>query len=167
MWERHCREVIATGSPQHYEFAFDGVQGRRHFRTRLLPEFAPDGTLESLISVSYDITDRVLAEQDRQSLLDALAHDLKSPLAAVKLLAQVMQRQAARGNVQDAGSIAERGASFEGLAVRMTDMVEELMDQARLASVSRLSSNEKRPISLRWCGNVSMKSNQPHPIIRL
>ena len=134
IWDHHCREVIATGAPQHFEFAFDGVLGRQHFRTRLLPEYAPDGTVETLISVSYDITDRVLAEQDRQSLLDALAHDLKSPLATLKLLAQMMKRQAARGNVPDADGIAERGASFEGLAVRMTDMVDELTDQARLAS---------------------------------
>jgi PAS domain S-box-containing protein len=75
------------------------------------------------------------ALQARNELVATIAHDLKSPLAAIKGLAQIAVRQT--GPEGDAG--AELLARIEGAATRMVRLLDDLQDTARLEAGQELS----------------------------
>ncbi|HKE55958.1 MAG TPA: ABC transporter substrate binding protein [Pyrinomonadaceae bacterium] len=59
-FEASCREAFATGKTVHRAFEFQG----RSYWTRVIPEFAPDGTVESVMTISEDVTQRIRVEQE-------------------------------------------------------------------------------------------------------
>ncbi|GET42237.1 multi-sensor hybrid histidine kinase [Microseira wollei NIES-4236] len=58
LFETKCNEAIATKQVTPMEFSHRG----RHFYARIIPEYAPDGSLESLMGITEDITDRKQSE---------------------------------------------------------------------------------------------------------
>ncbi len=82
---------------------------------------------------ALDITARKQAEADRQALLDALAHDLRNPLTALKIQAQLLLRQYERGRTLDRDTLTARVAGFVELARHMTGLIDDLEEHARLA----------------------------------
>jgi DNA-binding NarL/FixJ family response regulator len=50
------------------EFLVPTHLGERHFQTRITPEFGPDGAVQSLLSISRDVTDQRKAETERAEL---------------------------------------------------------------------------------------------------
>jgi signal transduction histidine kinase len=91
------------------------------------------GNVSGIFVEGIDVTERKRAEAERQTILDALAHDLKTPLTALKTHAQLLARTIARRGVPDAETLSQRAALFVGLADRMADLVGDLGDHARLA----------------------------------
>jgi PAS domain S-box-containing protein len=61
-WEAALRRVFTTGQTVALEFGFPSAQGPLYFEARLTPERAADGTIQSVFSVSRDITMRKGAE---------------------------------------------------------------------------------------------------------
>jgi PAS domain S-box-containing protein len=143
LWREQFDTVVRTGEELYFESNIIDPSGREiSLRSRLVPERGVDGEIETILSVTYDVTDRVRAENDRQMLLDTIAHDLKNPLGALKAQAQLVQRQIARKGVPDPSALIERFAGFEDLADRMTSLVDELTDQTLLAA--------GRPLDMRF-----------------
>jgi diguanylate cyclase (GGDEF)-like protein/PAS domain S-box-containing protein len=73
-WNTHLQKVFDSGQPVEFEYFYDSLRGRRHYLGRLTPEFAPDGTVDHVLAISPDITNRVKAEEENRrlaSLLDA------------------------------------------------------------------------------------------------
>ncbi|WP_422746171.1 GGDEF domain-containing protein [Mycobacterium sp. WMMD1722] len=64
MWQSDYRRVFATGESVEREFEFPTSQGPRHFLFRAVPEFAPDGSVRTVLNAARDIT--VLKELQRQ-----------------------------------------------------------------------------------------------------
>jgi PAS domain S-box-containing protein len=60
--EELSRKVFETGEKQILEFPIDTASGTRRLEMRLLPEFAPDGSVESLMTLTRDVTERAQAE---------------------------------------------------------------------------------------------------------
>ncbi|MBI3689758.1 MAG: diguanylate cyclase [Mycolicibacterium aromaticivorans] len=56
MWEPLVDKVFDTGEPAEQEDVLPTVHGPRHFLTRVVPEFRPDGALHTVLSTSHDIT---------------------------------------------------------------------------------------------------------------
>jgi len=80
-----------------------------------------------------DITGRRLAAAERSALLAVLAHDLKTPLTAIKGSADLLERQARTGRLTPA-RVAERARSISAAAAGMAAQLNELLDAARLRS---------------------------------
>jgi DNA-binding NarL/FixJ family response regulator len=59
------QRAFSTGREQTTEFAVSTLEGERHFQTRIVPEFAPDGSVHSVLSISRDVTDQRVAEAER------------------------------------------------------------------------------------------------------
>ncbi len=57
------KKVIETRMEENFEFVFPTIIGARHFHTRVVPEFARDGSIETLLCISRDITDLKQAEE--------------------------------------------------------------------------------------------------------
>lgn len=68
----------------------------------------------------------------RDGVLSTISHDLKTPVAAVLGLAQLLQQRAAKAETLDSARIAPSLARIEAAATRMTRLINELLDVARL-----------------------------------
>jgi len=56
VWEPLVDKVFSTAEPAEQEDALPTVDGPRYFLTRVVPEFGPDGTFNTVLSTSHDIT---------------------------------------------------------------------------------------------------------------
>ena len=72
-WDRAVRKVFATGAVGAIKFRFPASAARPWmFSSRLIPEFADDGTVESVLSIASNITE--------QELIDAALRESKARL---------------------------------------------------------------------------------------
>lgn len=69
MWEQKTKEVFSSAKPQTTEFEFLTPSGSRIFHSLAVPEFAIDGTVQTVLVVSRDITDifRIEKELDQKT----------------------------------------------------------------------------------------------------
>ena len=61
-WEERIESVFKTGEIVDVEDSFDTTDGRQYFNTKFIPEFSPDGVVQSVQSIARNITERKLAE---------------------------------------------------------------------------------------------------------
>ncbi len=66
LWDKTLRTVFETGQETTIEFDFPTPGGQRYFESRIAPEFAKDGSVESVLVVSRDIAERKRAEKKLQ-----------------------------------------------------------------------------------------------------
>jgi PAS domain S-box-containing protein len=62
-WETRFQKVIATGEMSIVEFNYLGVNKQEFFQARIVPEFALDGSVESLLMISRGINELKQAEE--------------------------------------------------------------------------------------------------------
>jgi PAS domain S-box-containing protein len=77
----------------------------------------------------------------RDEFLSSLSHDLRTPLATIKGMAQLLGRQLGRLDLAEARRLGERAATIDRAAARMGAMVDELLDLARLQAGRPLELN--------------------------
>lgn len=53
-----CRRVFETGKEEVVEFSYPTSEGIKYFQGRLVPEFGQDGAIETVLTISRDITGR-------------------------------------------------------------------------------------------------------------
>jgi len=63
-WEKALWDSFETGLEKVIEFEMPTPHGRRFIEARLVPEFSKDGLIESVLSISRDITDRKKSEEE-------------------------------------------------------------------------------------------------------
>ncbi len=68
----------------------------------------------------------------REEFLGSVAHDLKNPLTSIRGYAELLKRQATRGDPAPAAQLLNGLARIEGSASKMAASLDELMDVARL-----------------------------------
>ncbi len=78
VWKSLHSRVFETGEPAELEFEFETEQGPKHFLCRVVPEYAADGTIPTILSTSHDITQ--LKSLQRQLALLASTDPLTSLL---------------------------------------------------------------------------------------
>lgn len=65
IWQAGLRHVFETGQEYTLEFSYkNSLTGERWYHSRMVPEFAPDGTVETVLSISRDVSRRKLAERE-------------------------------------------------------------------------------------------------------
>lgn len=62
-WETAARKVFAEGREEAIEFQLSSFFGRRYFWGRMIPEFAKDGSVETVMTIARDVTERQRAEE--------------------------------------------------------------------------------------------------------
>ena len=63
VWHDSLRQVFATGQEQTIEFKFPTLNGIRWYQARIVPEFASDDSVETVLSIARDVTDYKQVEQ--------------------------------------------------------------------------------------------------------
>jgi signal transduction histidine kinase len=82
--------------------------------------------------IARDVTVQRTLEHERGSFLAAVSHDLKSPLAAISGQAQLLQRRVGQLDLPDGPQMHKRLARIDETTYRMTRLLEDLLDVARL-----------------------------------
>ncbi|HEV2109131.1 MAG TPA: HAMP domain-containing sensor histidine kinase, partial [Thermomicrobiales bacterium] len=105
--------------------------------------------------LAFHLGNRLTRAYDRQleavgrvdAFVAAASHDLKTPLTAVKTLAQLLQRRLARSDRPDAPWLADGLAEIDAATNRMTRQINELLDAARFQRGAGLEL-QRRPTDL-------------------
>lgn len=147
-WNECMYQVLKTGEGCCFEFSFSVPSGIRYYQTRIVPEFARDGSIESLLSISRDLTENKHAEQSikaseaelrrqkeeleqanrvKDEFLAVLSHELRSPLNAILGWSKILRtRKLDVTTFTRALEIIERNANLQ------TQLIEDLLDVSRI-----------------------------------
>lgn len=93
--------TFSTGEAYNFESTFIGLNGEpRFYRCHTVPEFSEDGTVQSVLRISNDITpqkdlERELARLDRLHMVGEMAagmgHEVRNPLTTVRGFLQMLE----------------------------------------------------------------------------
>ena len=147
-WRTMLRQVIETAEECCFEFEFNATNGILYYQSRLVPEFALDGSVQSVLGITRDITEykktqitlqaseaqlREQAEKLEQAnrikdeFLAVLFHELRSPLNAILGWAKLLRtRKFDQATVNRAMETIERNAKLQ------TQLIEDLLDISRI-----------------------------------
>lgn len=92
------------------------------------------GAVRRVAGIARDVTDQRRAEAERAAFVDAAAHDLRTPLTAIRGQAQLMRRRLRAGRTEDPTMLEGGLAGIEAAANRMAALIDEMMDAAHLAA---------------------------------
>jgi two-component system, cell cycle sensor histidine kinase and response regulator CckA len=98
-WEDALRRVLNTGGQVTIEFEFHTPGEVRYYQSRFVPEFAPEGTVSSVLGITRDLTEQkqlelqLLRAQRMESLgtlASGIAHDMNNILTPILASAQLL-----------------------------------------------------------------------------
>jgi PAS domain S-box-containing protein len=90
---------------------------------------------------------RALLEAQKEAFVAAVAHDLQSPITAIKGYAQLLQRQLQQPAKRDPASLRASLEQIEITSMRMSSLVRELLDVLQLQTGQTLDM-QRRPTDL-------------------
>ncbi len=141
--QRAWRDAVARAAPYTFEHRLrrrDGVY--RHVESRGVPVFNPDGSVREWVGMSFDITARKAAEEERARLyaemkesvrlrddfLSIASHELKTPLTPLATRLQMLERKVAAGQPVEIADLQRTRASLG----RLTTLINDLLDTSRV-----------------------------------
>jgi two-component system, cell cycle sensor histidine kinase and response regulator CckA len=98
-WEPLLTKVFATGEAISIEAEHPTPNGVRYYQSRCVPEFAIDGSIESVLVMTRDITDQKQLEaqlfraqrmESLGTLASGIAHDMNNILTPILAVAQLL-----------------------------------------------------------------------------
>jgi PAS domain S-box-containing protein len=116
-WDQYLLKVFRTGSSDRLEFGLDAPDGR-HYESRLVPERARDGSVENVLVITRDITERKRAEEK----LLASREQLRALVARLNSVREEEKAQLSR-ELHD-----EMGQILTGLRIELEALEEKLGD---------------------------------------
>jgi len=159
---------VGTELPARLDRTGDGKLDEAVFNFVYQPYRMADGAVEGILIHAVEVTEQVRARQRAEALaaenarlydeaqaalhvrdefLASATHDLKIPLTAIAVQAQVLQRRIGRGTPSDLPRIEPGLAQIGAAASRMARLINELLDLAQLQA-GRALELERRPTDL-------------------
>lgn len=147
--EAHLRSVMESGEPV-IGYRIEGRKGARPeaptWECTWFPIRTPEGGSAGACAIVVDVTDRVVAERDREralqqareavelrdDFLSVASHELKTPLTPLSARLAMMERRAAAGERIEPEAIARARTSLRKLVV----LVDELLDVTHIRESS-------------------------------
>ncbi len=62
--EKACRKVLQSGEEVAVDFPYPTTRGLRHFHMRIVPEYSKEGKIETLLTISRDVTELRQMQED-------------------------------------------------------------------------------------------------------
>lgn len=133
VYERGERHV---GIDQRRDEETEGGEARERYFTFVFSRYeGVDGEPGGIVVIALETTEAVLArgraERKKDEFLATASHELKTPLAALSLTAQVLERSLRR-DALDPGRLERSVASITAQVDRATRLISELLDISRL-----------------------------------
>ncbi|QEH35195.1 Autoinducer 2 sensor kinase/phosphatase LuxQ [Aquisphaera giovannonii] len=166
--DERLRRVFETGEVQTLEFTYPSPEGPRHFHSWFGPELGGAGEVESAICITRDVTEQKqlenelrrrneeLAEADRRKddFLATLAHELRNPLAPVRMAVEVLK---ARGPADPA--LIQARAIIERQVRHMARLLDDLLDVSRITR-GKLELR-RQPVTLAAVLDAALETSRP------
>lgn len=117
------RESLISGKPQVVEYQLAMPGGAQYFETRLVL-IGPD----EVLALVRNVTERIKLEQMKSDFIHRAAHELRTPLATISLMADL---------IQEGGSEAELAQYWQALRAelqRQRSLMEDLLTMGRVES---------------------------------
>lgn len=152
-WEAACRAAFDSGTEQRFNFELQKGSDMHYYSARIIPETDHEGRIESVLGISYDVTDRTRMEKEHQQLLARerqariqaemaakardeflaiVSHELRAPLNGVQSWAHILENY-----VKDATSSALAQRALHGIRIGVAQqvrLIEDLLDVTRMMS---------------------------------
>jgi PAS domain S-box-containing protein len=142
LWEAALSRVLSTGHKTAVEFEFPTPSGKRHYHAHFVPEFAADGSVESVLCIIRDATEAKLAEENlrqakqaaeaaneaKDRFLAILSHELRAPLSPVLLAASALE-----ANPELPASLRQDGGLIRRHIEMEARLIDDLLDLNRIA----------------------------------
>jgi PAS domain S-box-containing protein len=142
IWNDCLRQVFATDQEQIIEFSFPTPKGLRWYQARIVPEFASDGSVETVLSIARDVTDYKLVER----ALRESEERLRLALAAAQIVGWDMDLQTNRvvcsANALEVWGV-QVGTAEDFFAVIHPDDRQRVIQAAQRAITGELSYNHE------------------------
>jgi signal transduction histidine kinase len=103
--------------------------GRRSVFASAVPMRGADGAVDGAVASLVDVTQLQQVQEQRDHLVRMVSHDLRTPLSALLLQAQMLQRSLQPGDLH-----AKRVATIIANGQRLATMIRDLVDVVRLES---------------------------------
>ncbi|HEX5415316.1 MAG TPA: ATP-binding protein [Chloroflexota bacterium] len=84
------------------------------------------------------------ASRVRDSVLSSVSHDLRNPLMVVKVIAETLALQLRQRGLPDDAEMIEGLGRIDATTVKMTGLIDELLDVARLQAGETIRLNRRR-----------------------
>jgi two-component system CheB/CheR fusion protein len=135
-WRRYTVRTFETGQPSILRFSYPSPGGATEWEEQFIPEFAPDGSVESVLCIGRDVTER-----NRLQKITETANEHIRALAASLLTAQEEERRRVSGLLHDkiCQQLAALAIDMGGLAAESpAKVVQERLKtlQARVVTAS-------------------------------
>lgn len=136
-------QVFATGEAATIDDTWHTTTGDRSFQSRIVPEFNADGMVETVLTISRDITLLKQAEtQIRQVLkreqglkalksqfITTVSHEFRTPLTIIRTATELLQHY---GDHYTDGDRQKRFGNIQLAAQRLTQLLDDLMTVSTL-----------------------------------
>lgn len=140
-WIEKLEQVVTTAKAVDHYFSSPTAKGANYYYSRLVPELAPDGSVQTVLAISRDITEQkktqeALMEAERLSingmLARTIAHEVRGPLVNINL---------ALGLINDDPEIVsdiEKAQIYHKIIAKNSRRIEEFITE--LLSISNTQS---------------------------
>lgn len=78
LWEPTVNRVFESGQSAHVDFSFETAEGTKHFESRIVPELGKDGTIDTVLCIAQDITERKRSEAALDYAMQCFTQTLNS-----------------------------------------------------------------------------------------
>lgn len=152
-WDEAARSAFSSGVAQKLDFVHVIDGQTRYFSGRIIPEADRYGSIESVVGIAYDVTDRARMEKERDELLARertariqaetaarardeflaiVSHELRAPLNGIQSWAHVLENY-----VKDATASPLAQRALQGIKTGVSQqvrLIEDLLDVTRMMS---------------------------------
>jgi two-component system, cell cycle sensor histidine kinase and response regulator CckA len=98
-WDAVLLSVFHNGQQELIEFEFSSPNGKRFYQSQYVPEFAADGSVETVLAITRDVTDQKQLEaqflraqrlESLGTLASGIAHDMNNILTPILGVSQLL-----------------------------------------------------------------------------
>ncbi len=144
LWHGKLGKVFQSGQETEMYFDFSTPARRKYYHSRIVPEFASDGKVASVLSITRDITEQQEAENEirrinqrleivnteKDKLFAIIAHDLISPMSGLVVSTRMLAEQPEIFSEKDFGFLA---TGLYKNAQNTFALLEDLLQWARMS----------------------------------
>jgi PAS domain S-box-containing protein len=134
-WESHFQRVFVTGETTWMEFDYPTLNGKEFYQARLVPEFAVDGSVKSVLSIARNITQLKQAEEALKQANEQLEIRVLERTAELALINESLQAEI-ESHKRTEETLYRRKQEFKALVENAPDIITRFDRNLRHAYVN-------------------------------